>query len=55
MYAALFFPSPWFFPLGFPCKVFNEVASYALYEIFFYNIHPRESVMNYYVDVHVGP
>ena len=33
MHAALFFPYPWFFPLGFPGKVFNEAASRAHYEI----------------------
>ena len=37
MHATLFFPSPWFFSLGFPGKVFNELfneaASRAHYEI----------------------
>ena len=33
MHAALFFPYPWFFPLGFPGKVFNEAASRAHHEI----------------------
>ena len=33
MHAALFFPYSWFFPLGFPGKVFNEAASRAHYEI----------------------
>lgn len=33
MHTALFFPYPWFFPLGFPGKVFNEAASRAHYEI----------------------
>ena len=40
------------FPLDFPGKIFNEITSYALYEVFLYNGHPRESVMNSYLDVH---
>ena len=54
MRAALFFLSPQFFSLNFPGKVFIEVASYAFYEIYF-NVHPKWTVMNYYVDVRIGP
>ena len=54
MRAELFFLSPQFFSLDFPGKAFNEITSYAFYEIYF-NVHLKETVMNYYVDVRIDP